>query len=250
MEDKRASATEKGVYSVAVVDDSAEDARELLGLLRSSRHADRLDMRSFSSTGELEAAIAAEGYPDLVFMDICLSEGPREGAPTGIDEVERLFAGTFTQVVYVSGYGSYHTQAYRTEHACYVSKPLNQGDVDEALERAIGRLLARSDRPIGVRVQGTERVLRPKDIRYLESSRRLVRIHMRDEVIETYGKLADYQRNLPERFVRCHQSFIVNLDCIEYLGAASARISGGGEIPVSRRHRTELRDALISHIRG
>ena len=244
-EDRHMEPQEPRMYEAIVVDDSREDAGELVRMLRETPRGKDLRILSLSSASELEGVLST-GRPDMLFMDICLEED----SPTGIDEVARLVSGTSTQVVYVSGYDSYHTRAYRTEHACYLRKPLCQADVDEAVELAIGRLRSRADQPIHVRSQGEVRVVRPDEIAYLESSRRLVLIHMRSETLETYGKLVDFQRELPGRFVRCHQSFLVNLDYIGHMGSSTLALVDGTEIPVSRRHRTELKDALIDHVRG
>lgn len=194
-----------------------------------------------------------EGYaPDLAFVDIVLDPGasPAAPAPTGVDAVERLFgAGSSTQVVYVSGYDEFHTQVYRTRHAAYLAKPFSGKDVALALDLAQDARENASEQPLVVRAKGVERVVRPSDILYLESSLHSLRIRTPREAIETYGKLADVLSQLPRRFVRTHQSFAVNLDAVRSLEPAAVVLASGESVPVSRRMRASVREALFEHIR-
>ena len=237
--------------TVLVADDDARDADELARLIESSPVLREQDVAlsvdvCAGGPDALERAVAC-GVPDIAFVDIRLGA---EGDPTGIDEVEQLFAGTAVQVVYVSAYDSYHTQVYRTDHASFIKKPATQRDVDAALGQVLVRLRERRAAPLVLRAQGEEHVVDPAAIVYLESDRRRVRVHMAGEVLEVYGKLGDFQRALPASFVRCHQSYLVNLDHVSSLGQTGARVTTGEEVPVSRRYRGAAHAALIAHVRA
>lgn len=170
---------------------------------------------------------------------------------TGIDAVERLFtSGSQTQVIYVSGYDAFHTQVYRTHHAAYLAKPFTPQDVAFAVDLALAAGRRAAEAPLILHVKGAERIIRPAEIVYLESSLHLVRIHTASEVIEAYTKLGDLLRQLPERFVRTHQSFAVNLDAVSTLDASTVTLTTGEAVPVSRRMRASVRDALFAHIRN
>ena len=238
--------------AVLVMDDSVQDATDLARLIEASPCAREagfelaLEVRA-GGVDELERAVAT-GLPDIAFVDIRLSD--EADAPTGIDAVEAVFAGTAVQVVYVSAYDSYHTQVYRTDHASFVKKPASAADVDAALGHALRRLRERRAAPLVLHVRGAERVVDPASIVYLESDRRRVRVHLAGEVVEVYGKLGDFQRSLPASFARCHQSVLVNLDHVSALGKTDVRMVTGDELPVSRRHRAAMREALVAHVRA
>ena len=55
-----------------------------------------------------------------------------------------------------------------------------------------------------------------KDVIYFESNKRLVNIIYKSKVKDTiYMKLNELEKMLPNYFVRCHQSYIVNLKRID-----------------------------------
>ena len=169
-----------------------------------------------------------------------------DNRPLKFEEFEEMTK----QVIYVSGYDSFHTQVYRTPHAAYLAKPFTPQDVACAVNLALSAQERSAERPLVLRVKGAERVVRPAEIIYLESSLHLVRVHTARETVEAYTKLGDLLRQLPARFVRTHQSFAVNLDAVSALDAAAVTLNTGETVPVSRRMRAGVREALFAHIRS
>ncbi|HIU05052.1 MAG TPA: response regulator transcription factor [Candidatus Coprousia avicola] len=249
------------MYRVAIVDDQAEDAEALAQALERCRPATAgpgpvWEISRFPTASALAARLDTGYEPDLAFVDIVLdpaapaSGTPDAPQPAGIDAVAQLFApGAQTQVIYVSGYDSFHTQVYRTPHAAYLAKPFTASDVSCAVDLALAARQRAVETPLTLRVRGAERVIRPAEILYLESNLHLVRIHTATETIEAYIKLGDLLRQLPAHFVRTHQSFAVNLDAVSALDATSITLATGDAVPVSRRMRAAVRDALFAHIR-
>ena len=66
---------------------------------------------------------------------------------------------------------------------------------------------------------------------------------------ETYGKLADYERRLPERFVRCHKSFLVNMDYVVACRSNELVLSTGQTVPVSQSRRKSTQEAVRAYVR-
>ncbi|BBM02837.1 LytTR family DNA-binding domain-containing protein [Microbulbifer sp. GL-2] len=124
--------------------------------------------------------------------------------------------------------------------ACMLERP-DEGEPVEPIERP-ERLL--------VKKLGKEFLVNVKDIEWVEAAGNYVNLHLGGRVYplrETMTKLLD--RLDPESFVRVHRSYIVRLDSvaeIEPLESGDARIHlvSGQQVPVSRRHRDQLRAQL------
>lgn len=232
-------------YTAAVLDDVEVEARELAAMVEASPRWEGSDVRTFFSPADLVASVAAGDVPDVLFVDICL------GQANGVDLVSRLFSmGATSQVVYVSGHDEYHTRVYATDHASFLKKPFRQEDVDLALDQALSRLDDAGTAPLVLSHGHETEVVYPRDILYVESDRRQVIVHTRTGEHRSYGKLSDVLDRLPAHIVRCHQSYIVNLDFVERLGTESIALVTGQTIPVSRRWRASVREALFARIRG
>ena len=228
---------------ILIVDDVRDEALELAALVRQAPAARDATILTLFSAAEITAHLSTNQAPDVLFIDIALGE------ESGIDLVRQLGLGARTQVVYVSGFDDYHTRVYETPHASFVKKPFRQEDVSLALEQAFERRRAAAPAPLVLRHDRTTDIVRPEDISYVESDRRSVIVHTRAVTLRAYGKLSDVLDQLPGNFVRCHQSYLVNLDEVARLGADSVRLSSGETIPVSRRWRASVREALFDRIR-
>ncbi len=69
----------------------------------------------------------------------------------------------------------------------------------------------------------------PAEVEFVESERRKVRLHsVRGECIETYATLGQMLDMLPECFVQCHKSYLVNMACIVELRPTACCLFGQG----------------------
>ena len=266
------------MYSVAIIEDDERAAAELVRMIEASSLASRLTfagMRHVTSTasGASSAAADARGseasvrvesgsipgggsasdaaplrvtdLPDILFVDVKLDHGAN-----GIELIHRLIpAAAPVQVIYVSAYLEYAPAAYHTRHTWFLSKPVDPAELDAALTRAVAALDAERSEPLLVH-QGSALVrIAPHQVRYVESDRRNVIVHTRTATHRAYAKLADILDQLPPHFVRCHQSYAINLDNVSRLEAESVTLSSGEAVPVSRRWRPSVREALFDRIR-
>ena len=76
----------------------------------------------------------ASARPDLVFLDIRLSDG------TGFDVVERVGAANMPAVVFVTAYDEHAVRAFEVNAADYLLKPVDAERFAQALARARARL--------------------------------------------------------------------------------------------------------------
>lgn len=237
------------MYKVGILEDDAAQAEALARMLRECSFAAELELvglppEGASTPAGLDRFEDWAASLDVLFADIRL-EGEEN---TGIDVVKKISElGICPQVIYVSGYLEYAPDVYRTDHVWFLAKPFTTAQLEEALGRAVERLAADRESALLVRVGPVlERIL-PSQIVYVESDRRKARIHLADgRLVETYVKLSVLDEKLPERFVPCHKSFLVNLDCVERLDSTELVLVGGTHLPVSQRCRKDLVSAFVA----
>ena len=82
------------------------------------------------------------------------------------------------------------------------------------------------------------------DILYIDSNRHIVTLHLKDgSEIVTQDKLNDIESRIGEkRFLRCHQSYLVNMDQVADV-KEDFILKNGNMVPIRVRGRKELIDA-------
>lgn len=200
-----------------------------------------------TATGVVDAAKKIKTHhPQLVLLDIQMQDGDGFDLLDIIDQEE-------VKVIFTTASREYAVKAFRYSAVDYLLKPVSPDELiaavskifhDEEIEQAKSRKvlpvstsdrleLVDLDRMIRLEASGNYSVL------YLEGGEKIV-------VSKT---LKSIEAKLDSRFVRTHQSHIVNLDFIK----AFNKTEGGylvlqdeTEIPVSVRKRSQLIDRLKS----
>ncbi len=220
---------------IAICDD---DHAILSALKRMAETHPDVETMLFSSAEGLLTACVQERF-DLFFLDIML--GSANGIAVAemvcsrqpearvvfitahiLDFAEKIFAG-------VRPYG-------------YIGKPLDSTKVDYYIRRA-AREDARAERSLTVSRRGVEYSLPMSGIRCIESRGRQAFIRCGDETVDVYERLDALEQQLDERFVRCHQSFIVNLDYVNAMEGDSFTVADIDKSMSIRISRNRLRDA-------
>lgn len=235
------------MYRVGILEEDRMRAEALHDQILRSPGSEAFEIATYETPAQLSEASA---YPvDILLLGIRVAPDDPETAE-GVASVRASFAmSQATQLIYLTSCESYRVGVYQENHAYFVMTPVRQADLDAALAMATRRLRAHAERPLRMRVKYTERVIWPREVTYVESKRRVLHIHTADEEIATYARLADLAEELPERFVRCHNSFVVNLDCVRELRTECVVLTDGTTIPVSRDRRPALRATFNARVR-
>lgn len=228
---------------IAVCDDDRNVLRELRGV--AEEYSD-VEVVLFSSAEALLTACGQDHF-DLVFMDIML------GSANGIAVAEAVCnRQPGVRVVFVTA----HVLEFAEKIFAgvrpygYIGKPLDKDKVRYYISRAM-REDARAGRSLTVSRRGVDFELPLSGICYIESKGRQACIHC-GEVMSVYDRLDNLVQHLDERFVRCHQSFIVNLDHVTAMENDSFVVEDraeGGEVTIriSRNHLKEARRSYFEY---
>jgi DNA-binding LytR/AlgR family response regulator len=210
---------------IAVCEDLRNDAARLSALIGHSGLPAKTE--SFSS-GEAFLEVFARGKYHLVFLDIFM------GGVTGIEtaekirEIDKNVTLAFTTSSLDHTFESYRLNAYK-----YLVKPVDAADVAETLELALAKRERLSADVLTVPVDGEAVKIPFDEVHYAEVYDHKCFIHTDTETLKINITLAELNRLLtPPRFLRCHHSYIVNLDYvkdIEYVdGSGNAFIMASG----------------------
>jgi len=241
---------------VLIVDDEAP-ARSILREMLSALPGVRILAECANGFEAVKAA--SELGPDVVFLDI---EMPKLDGFEVLELIDPAIA-----VVFVTAYDSYALKAFEVHAVDYVLKPFRAERLAAALDRARERAgkvskadpaeIAAAARPAGTHlsrivVRDATRVhlIPAENLDVAEAQDDYVRLksggksYLKQQTIASLAATLD-----PERFVRVHRSYVLNLDRLARLelysrGSYAAVLTDGSRIPVSREGHARLKALL------
>ena len=181
---------------------------------------------------------------DVVFMDIVF-----ENRLAGIDAAARINAAAPNcQIVYLTNYLHYSVDVYHTDHVWYILKEQIARRLPEVFQKLAfvdgARRSSIAVKPVG---EVSVVALTCSDICYIERQNRITHIVLRDGTqYDVREKVADLLDKLPNAwFVRCHNSYAVNLGYVKSVHASDLVLEDGTCLPVSRSRLKQFRSRYL-----
>jgi two-component system LytT family response regulator len=203
--------------------------------------------------------------PDLIFLDVQMPK------LDGFEVLELLDAPA--AVIFVTAYDQYAMRAFEANAVDYLLKPFRLDRFKQALERARVRIgapkasalapadLAAAARPPGqaierivVRDGAKVHIIPIAKLDYVEAQDDYAALHSEQKSYLKQQTIASLETQLdPQRFVRVHRSYIVNLERIARIEpyAKDSRVAvlrDGTQLPVSRSGYARLKTLLGENV--
>lgn len=120
------------------------------------------------------------------------------------------------KIIYMTAYSQYSEAIFKTKPTYLLLKPIKKEQIKKSLERALQE--EKQNKNIKTfNIKGKIFNIEVEKIKYIESNKRVVIIYEEDLKRRIYGKLDEIEEMLSSNFVRCHQSYIVNLEHVREL---------------------------------
>jgi two-component system, LytTR family, response regulator len=193
---------------------------------------------------------------DIVFLDISMPE------MNGFDFLGHFENPKFS-VIFVTAFENFALQAFEFYAVDYLLKPVSS----EKLRRAVNRVIEKKSgenteiQQLNMMIRGLQQVYQKSntlsiptlqglemielsEIKYLMAEGNYVELIMKTNMLVVSKSLGDFEKVLdPQKFVRIHNSYIVNVNEIKkYIrgDGGIVELLGGIQLPVSRINKPKL----------
>lgn len=187
------------------------------------------------TSGDALLADVEEGYLDaeVLFLDIYMK------GLNGMETAHKLRdIRSRVPIIFLTASPDFAIESYEVRAAGYLLKPFDEGKLRKLLSRI---LQTECKRRIAVKVGRQHRYPYTDEILFIESNGHSAILHMKDgSAIVTIEKLGDLEKRIDEdRFLRCNQSYLVNMD---YISDADTDfiLTDGTRIPIRVRGRKDV----------
>jgi len=192
--------------------------------------------------------------PDLIFLDINLSDGNAFDFLMQTEEVDY-------KVIFITAYDEYALKALKIGAIDYILKPVDIDELEIAIDKVITsnttiekeqiskvRERIESNRLV-ISLQDGYQVIEVDQLKFCKSDRGYTTFYLNDgKTVLASKPLKFFMEQLPSsKFVRIHQSCIVNLDYVEkYDKSGMVILKCNQRLPVSIRKKEEFLSKLLN----
>ena len=230
---------------IGICDDRAEDIRTLSEALYTYDDTFKIfDYRDGESL--LQDCLEKNILFDILFLDIYMP------GLNGIETASKIRASMKdVKIIFVSSSNEHYPEAYDMFAFNYLIKPLNQEKLNRVLEQAFISSSNGKERrqQIQFSYKGTNYHVLFRDILYIESKDKIILFHIEGRpTLQCYGKLEEILKQLPEEsFIRCHQSFAVNIFHVTEMGK-NHFIMGTDVVNISKKYQKVSKDKYFDYL--
>ena len=241
------------VLKVIIVDDERAARNVLSNLLERSS----MSVEIKAQCEDLPEAVLAikEHNPDVVFLDVQMPQYAGY-------EIIKFFDEINFEIIFVTAYDQYAIKAFELSAVDYIVKPIERSRLNEALKKLTDKLRQKTayenyqvlmesvrSKELGKIViselkdgQLSHRTLKLDDILAVEAMGSYSKVYLKDGCSITLSRnLKHFEARLPETdvFFRCHRSWIVNLNHIEFYNPRFGDIllNGGLSVKLSKQRQ-------------
>jgi two-component system LytT family response regulator len=215
---------------IVIADDEPLPRRRNARLLK---ERDDVEVVAQCSGGDEAIAAIREHNPDLVLLDIQMPD------VDGFGVISEVGTDRMPYVIFITAYDQHAIKAFEVNAVDYLVKPYTTERFQDSIDRALKRLAERDGKDDGSRLESIlqrvfsdesrgdhsasdkilvrdrdrTRLVRARDIDWVESEANYVRLHVGPASYLIRGNLGRFEEKLtPFGFARVHRRFLVNVD--------------------------------------
>ena len=148
---------------------------------------------------------------DVVILDINLNSDV-----SGLKLAEELRKwNKHFYLIFTTGHLEYALLAYRVKTFDYIPKPVTMERLESTVSRIFEDVTNSTNKQRFIRVGNSKIVIKVSDIIYIKKDGMKLIYHTITSDYEVYSSFIRIESTLPKNFIRCHKSYIVNLDNIK-----------------------------------
>lgn len=231
------------MYRVAICDDELLTCQEIENIILDNVDVLRasFDIDVFYTGEALIEHIRCGASYDFLILDIELTKA------TGIDvgkylrDENRNF---HSQIIYVSSKETYAMKLFSVQPLDFIVKPVQPESLIKAINRGF-EIIGRTEDYFRCKVGKDNVIISCKDILYLSSDRRIIRVICRDETIEYYGKLSEELKKLPDYFIQIHNSYVINLNALKKSSNEYVIMNNYEQLNISRKYADTFKKKMF-----
>lgn len=181
---------------------------------------------------------------DILLLDIQM------GKINGMDTARKIReVGNDMEIIFITSLIDYVQEGYEVKAYRYLLKPIELEELKKHILACIKEIEKNKNQHILIKNKSNTYKINSNEIKYIEVQKKDMIIHTINKDFEARYSLEKIEKNLNiVQFVRCHKSFIINLNYIENIKSNCARLDSGEEVPISRYRHKDVKEKFLKFL--
>ncbi len=180
---------------------------------------------------------------DVAMLDINLKSNK-----TGIElakEIRKINKNIY--IIFTTGHLEYAMIAYKVKTFDYIAKPINYDRLEETIIRLFEDVTSVPKRYLKIDNKNT--LVDESEVQYIKRDGMKLVFHTNSRDYDTYSSFNKFQDKLPENYIRCHKSYIANINQIKDVEPVSGTITfkNGDTCDIGPKYKSDLMEVLNNY---
>lgn len=232
------------MLKIAICDDEEHHRIQLKNMVKTALDLKNIKHYIFEYENG-EKLLQANREINMYFLDV------RMERLSGIDTAKKIrTVNKKAIIIFITALKEYVFEAFDVKAFHYILKPLSEKKLRAILYSALSEFDEAEGFILAKTISEHTKIL-VKDIVYIESMLRKIKIHTTYDVIEYYYKLSDMEIDLKDfNFFRCHRSYIVNLMYVKSYDNSLITLKNGENIYISKYKYADFSKTFMYYLKS
>ncbi len=235
---------------IAICDDNVPQLQQfentVQNFIRLKQPAHPVSIHTFTNGRDLFLFTQKYGAFDVVILDIIMPD------LNGIELAAKLRAkGDNCRIIFLTSSPEFAVDSYKVKAYYYLLKGSAEAEIPRILNMVLDEIVEENTASVVIKEKGKWTRVPLSTIQYAESSNHTVYFHLhKSETITCFANLKDYNELLlaDKRFVKCHKSYIVNMQHVKSITGKDFILGENVSVPISRNMYSVVKDAYFDYI--
>ena len=211
------------MLNFALCDDNKQTIQKLSGLLETIFIKHNIEAEITFSCTKPEEMLE---YDKLKEINVFILDIDLKNKMTGIDianEIRKLNKDVY--FIFITAHYEYIMLAYKCKTFDYITKPISKEKVEETILRLMEDIKNVSNKNSFLRLNNKHTIINKDSINFIKRDGMKLVFYTDTRNYEIYSSFKKLENDLPSNFVRCHKSYIANINKISDVRMADNTIA-------------------------
>lgn len=182
-----------------------------------------------------------ENEADVIFLDIDLSN-----KVSGIELAKEIRkVNKYIYIIFITAHFEYSMLAYKVKTFDFLVKPITYESLRDTVTRLHDDIYGNKN--CFVKFGRSKKYIRANEIVYIEKDKAKATVHTLDSTVQVYATVDEITSCLPDYFVRCNKSFIINKNRVSQVDMHERNLSVNKlRINYTRRYVSDERKMIFN----